>query len=76
MDVEASERAFGGPDRSDALAFGLRRCRSRPTLEWACAAARVSGHRHARAEDDMDVEELPLYHDGAADGAGGEPGGG
>lgn len=52
----------------DLLAFGLRRCRSRPTLEWACAAARVSGHGRARAgdADDADVEEMALDADAAA----------
>lgn len=48
-------------DRDRALRdFGLlRRCRSRPTLEWACAQARLSGRRDDDDDDaPMDVDEL------------------
>ena len=32
----------------------------KPTLEWACAAARVSGRRKLNTEDDEDVEPMLL----------------
>lgn len=41
----------------ELLDFGLRRCRSRPTLEWACAAARVSGYKH---EQEDGLEDMVL----------------
>ena len=42
----------------ELLDFGLRRTRSRPTLEWACAAARVAG-RTRDDDDDMLDDMLP-----------------
>ncbi|EKM61793.1 uncharacterized protein PHACADRAFT_204947 [Phanerochaete carnosa HHB-10118-sp] len=46
----------------DLLDFGLRRRpRAKPTLEWACAAARLSGNKSAREEDrDGDVDMMVL----------------
>lgn len=37
---------------------GVGGVRARPTLEWACAVARIHGHRAAIAEDAMDVDDL------------------
>jgi hypothetical protein len=42
----------------ELIDFGLRRRRSRPTLEWACAVARIHGNRSAREEDDAEIEEM------------------
>ncbi|GJE97782.1 homeobox domain-containing protein [Phanerochaete sordida] len=45
----------------DLLAFSRRRRAARPTLEWACAAARLAGPRaHDDDDADADVDMLPL----------------
>ncbi|KIP02494.1 hypothetical protein PHLGIDRAFT_50338, partial [Phlebiopsis gigantea 11061_1 CR5-6] len=51
----------------ELLDFGLRRCRSRPTLEWACAAARVSG----RSKDD-DGGDQEMVDEMLPDASGGD----
>ncbi|KAI0095164.1 hypothetical protein BDY19DRAFT_916532 [Irpex rosettiformis] len=50
-----------GDREREYVDFTLRKqSKGKPTLEWACAAARVSGRRNLGVEDDKDIEPMLL----------------